>query len=220
MDKIFPNKPVLLVLYGFPGSGKTYFSRQFCLGVHAAHLEEDKIRKELFENPRYTKQENLVVNRLMSYMVSEFLKAGLSVVYDANTMRASQRKRLKELAKENKAESMLLWLQVDADTAYIRNAKRDRRTLDDRFAAGYDVNGFKQVASMMQHPTEAEQCVVVSGKHTFNSQISSVMRKLADMRVVSAESASKNIIKPELTNLVASHAPKTNSNGKKSIVLR
>lgn len=219
MDKIYPNKPVLLVLYGFPGSGKTYFSRQFCQGVHAAHLEEDKIRKELFENPKYTKQENLVVNRLMSYMAEEFLKAGLSVVYDANAMRTGQRRHLKELAKNNKAESVVLWLQVDADTAYIRNVKRDRRKSDDRYSAGYDVEGFKEVASMMQHPNENENYVVVSGKHTFSSQISTVMRKLADMLVVSPEHANTKIIKPELTNLVARHVPKS-VNGKKSIVLR
>ena len=39
MEKILPEKPVLIMMYGFPGSGKTYFARQFCEEVQMAHLD-------------------------------------------------------------------------------------------------------------------------------------------------------------------------------------
>ena len=91
MAKINPLKPLLVQLYGFPGSGKTYFARQFCEQVQAAHVQDDRIRFELFEQPRYDKQENDVITQLMDYMTGEFLSAGISVVYDTNAMRMSQR---------------------------------------------------------------------------------------------------------------------------------
>ena len=56
------------MLYGFPGAGKTYFARQFCENVQAAHLQSDRIRSELFEEPRYDKRENEIVSQLMNYM--------------------------------------------------------------------------------------------------------------------------------------------------------
>src|SRR4051812_17679765 len=109
MAKILPSKPVLITLYGYPGSGKTYFSRQFCEHIQAAHLEQDRIRFELFEEPRFTKQENFVVGKLMDFMAGEFLAAGVSVVYDMNAMRISQRLNLRELANRNKAKSLVIW---------------------------------------------------------------------------------------------------------------
>src|SRR3982751_3793271 len=98
MAKIYPSKPFLLLFYGYPGAGKTYFARQFCDNVQAAHLQSDRIRGELFQEPRYDKQENDIVAQLMDYMTEEFLSAGLSVIYDVNAMRASQRRALRDMA--------------------------------------------------------------------------------------------------------------------------
>jgi predicted kinase len=202
MEKILPSQPFLLLLYGFPGSGKTYFARQFTEAIQAAHLEQDRIRLELFQQPKFSKQENFALNRIMEYMSGEFLNAGISVVYDANVMRIGQRHALRELARKNKATPLLIWFQVDADTAFIRNEKRDRRKFDDRYAVGYDVESFKQVAAYMQHPEPTEDFVVVSGKHVFNGQMSSVIKKLADMHVLKFSSAQNKMVRPELVNLV------------------
>src|ERR1035438_318796 len=113
MSKILPLKPFLLILYGYPGSGKTYFARQFCESLQAAHLQADRIRGELFEQPRYDKQENDVTNQLMNYMAEEFLSAGLSVVYDANAVRTAQRHALRAMANKYHAQPVLVWLQAD-----------------------------------------------------------------------------------------------------------
>ena len=134
MAKIIPTRPFLLLLYGFPGAGKTYFARQFCDNVQAAHLQADRIRSELFEAPRYDKQENMVVTQLMDYMTEEFLSAGLSVVYDVNVGRAGQRRVLRDLARRCHANPMLVWFQMDSDGAFTRTIKRDRRRADGRLA--------------------------------------------------------------------------------------
>jgi predicted kinase len=80
MAKVIPSRPALIMLYGFPGSGKTYFARQFCDAIQAVHVQGDRIRAELFEQPRYDKAENAVVTQLMNYMTEEFLAAGISVL--------------------------------------------------------------------------------------------------------------------------------------------
>ena len=220
MDKIIPAKPVLILLYGFPGSGKTYFSRQFCEEIHAAHLEEDRIRAELFENPRFSKQENFALNRIMDYMTGEFLSAGISVVYDMNAMRIANRRQLRENARKHKAEVLIVWFQVDADTAFMRNVKRDRRRLDDRYAAGYDVENFKQLASHMQQPDVTENFIVVSGKHTYTSQRSTVIKKLADQHIIKPSAAMHKMVKPELVNLVPNGQKDSSQDGRRNIVLQ
>jgi predicted kinase len=90
MNKISLYKPVLICLYGYPGSGKSYVARNMEEVLQIASVSADRIRHELFRNPRYDAQENAIVAQLMNYMAEEFLRAGVSVVYDANAMRVGQ----------------------------------------------------------------------------------------------------------------------------------
>lgn len=201
MAKTVPKQPVLLMLYGFPGAGKTYFARQFSQHIQAAHIDSDRIRSELFEKPRYDKQENDVITQLMNYMTSEFLSAGMSVVYDVNAMRASQRHGLRELARRAKAQPILIWFQMDPESAFQRNGQRDRRHSDDKHAAGYDKKSFEAIVGHMQNPTPTEDYIVVSGKHTFNAQFGAVVRRLRDLGLI-APSSNTPAVKPGLVNLI------------------
>lgn len=202
MAKIYPVRPFLLMFYGFPGAGKTYFARQICDNVQAAHLQADKIRAELFEQPQYDKQENAVVNQLMDYMTEEFLSAGLSVAYDANAVRGAQRRALMGLARKHKAIPLIVWFQMDADTAFARNQKRDRRRADDKYAPQLDRTTFEEVLGNMQNPKANEDYVVVSGKHLYNMQQSAVVNKLRSLGALSQDDANARVVKPGMVNLV------------------
>lgn len=202
MSKIIPVKPLLIQLYGFPGSGKTYFARQLCEHVQAAHIQADRIRYELFENPRYDKQENDVIAQLMDYMAQEFLSAGVSVVYDANAMRLAQRHGLREMARKGHAQPLLIWLQVDPDSAYARTTQRDRRRSDDKYAEPMDRKTFDNIAGHMQNPQPIEDYVVISGKHVFKTQYSAVMKKLHELNMISSDIAASQVAKPGMVNLV------------------
>ena len=202
MAKIYPAKPFLLMFYGFPGAGKTYFARQFCETVQAAHLQADRIRGELFEAPRYDKQENDVVTQLMDYMSAEFLSAGLSVAYDVNALRAAQRHALRDMARKCHAQPLLVWFQMDPETAFTRSIKRDRRRADDKYAAQWDRTTFENILNHMQNPAIAEDYVVVSGKHLFNMQQSAVVSKLRSFGVLTGDDTNARVIKPGLVNLI------------------
>lgn len=202
MAKLYPVKPFLLLFYGYPGAGKTYFARQFVEHVQAAHVQADRIRGELFEEPRYDKQENDIVMQLMDYMTEEFLSAGLSVAYDTNAMRAKQRRALYDMAYRCHAQPIVVWFQMDPDTAFARNAKRDRRRADDKYAPGWDRATFEQIMSHMQNPSNGENFAVISGKHLFNMQHSAIVSKLRQMGVLSSGDAGTQTIKPGLVNLV------------------
>jgi predicted kinase len=202
MSKIYPTKPFLLLFYGYPGSGKTYFARQFADNVQMAHLQADRIRGELFDEPRYDKQENSIVRHLMNYMTEEFLAAGLSVAYDMPAVRSKQRRELYELAKRYRAQPVLVWFQMDQDTAFSRNQKRDRRRADDKYAAMLDRTSFEDNIGQMQNPGPGEHYVVISGKHLFNMQQSAVISALRSKGVLAHDDASSRVIKPGLVNLV------------------
>lgn len=201
MTKIQLSKPVLICLYGYPGSGKSYVARNLSGVIEAAHVSGDRIRSELFEQPRYDQQENAVINHLMNYMTDEFLNAGVSVVYDTNAMRIAQRRNLRMLANKHRAEHMLIWLQIDAESAFLRTQSRDRRTADDRFAAPQSRQSFDGALNGMQNP-QGEDYVVISGKHNFVTQKSAIMNRLYQMGLISGDAMLHSVAKPELVNLV------------------
>lgn len=220
MAKITPVKPLLIQLYGFPGSGKTYFARQLTEHVQAAHVQGDRIRYELFENPRYDKQENDVITQLMDYMTGEFLSAGISVVYDTNAVRAGQRHALREMARKAHAQPLLIWLQIDADSSYARTTQRDRRRSDDKYAAPMDRSTFDNITGGMQNPQNTEDYVVISGKHVFKTQYSAVMKRLHELNLISSNEVVSQVAKPGMVNLIPNPAAGRVDMTRRNIMIR
>lgn len=202
MTKFRLKKPVLIMLYGFPGSGKTYFGRQFAESIGAVHLQSDRVRYELFEEPRYDQQENDIISHLMQYMTEEFLNAGLSIIYDGDVTRQSSRRMVREVAFVTKSFPLLVWPQIDVESAYQRIVKRDRRKSDDKYAMSFDRKGFEAYIGKMQNPDLTEDYAVISGKHNFQTQVNAVIKKLYDVGLVDTDSARAGLVKPGLVNLV------------------
>jgi predicted kinase len=219
VSKVILNKPALILLYGFPGSGKTFVARQLCEDISAAHVQGDRIRYELFEEPRYDRQENDIVNHLMTYMAEEFLNAGISVVYDMNASRLGSRRILRDLARKSKADSLLVWVQIDTESAFSRVVKRDRRKTDDHYAMSLDRTTFEDLVAQMQNPGPAEEYLVISGKHNYQTQRNAIMKKLYDQGLISSDIASK-VVKPGLVNLVPNPAAGRVDIARRNIIIR
>lgn len=198
-QKIIPSKPFIVFLYGFPGSGKSFFARQLSESVKVAHLQQDRLNHELYgEN---SEQADKMSRNAMNFMTREFLRAGVSVIYDSNVPRLAERRILRDAARQAKAIPVLIWLQIDPESAYHRTQQRDRRKSDDHYARPYNPQEFEAAISRMQNP-ENEDYIVISGKHTFQTQKTSVFKKFYELGIFNPAQLSKNIAKPELVNLV------------------
>jgi predicted kinase len=220
MSKVIPSKPLLIMLYGLPGAGKTYFARQLCDNLQAVQVQGDRIRGELFKEPRYDAQENTVVNQLMEYMAGEFLSAGVSVVYDTNALRTTQRRHLRELALRAGVKPLVVWFQIDAETAYLRSVKRDRRRSDDRYAAPMTQAAFRNIAQHMQNPASTEDYVVISGKHLFATQLNAIMKRLHELKFIGSDDMSRGVVKPGMVNLVPKPASGRVDMTRRNIIIR
>ena len=198
MQKNMLNSPIIISYYGMPSSGKTTLSASICELLGMAHVSSERLRFELFEKPRYDKTEHQIVMQLMSYMTEQFIKNGVSVVYDISLSRNVDRKHVKDLTRRLHAYELLIWLQLEEDTAWLRSKNRG----NEKYAAKITQEQFKKDIKLMQNPN-SEECLVLSGKHVFASHKKAILKRLTDNNLLNLESFQPKMAKPELTNLVS-----------------
>lgn len=216
MKKIALKKPVMFILYGFPGSGKSHFARQLSESLHVSLVSGERIRFELFEKPHYDKAEQGIVSHLSEYMSEEFLSAGLSVVLDVDTSKKAYRRKLRDLTRSKKAVPVLIWFQIDPDSAYARTKQRDRRTTEGKYARTFTKDEYNKFVNAMQYPEKDEDFVVLSGKHSFQMQKTAILRKLFDLGLIESSDLSAHVVKPGMINLV----PANPEDGSRNINVR
>mgnify|MGYP001589967428 CR=1 FL=1 len=117
-------KPVLIATLGYPGSGKTFFSRRFAKEFGFFHINSDLLRSEIFPKPNYSEEENASVLRTRNFITEELLRKGVSVIHDANLTKKIYRKNLQQIAKRQKADYLLLWFKTSVETSLNRLKKR------------------------------------------------------------------------------------------------
>lgn len=173
--------PLLIVTMGFPGSGKTFFARQFADLHNLPRLSEDIIRFELFEDPQFNDDEADIIERMLYYGLDQLMKTEKTIICEGGFLKTAQRKRLYEIAAKNGYRTLIVWLQTDLETAAVRAKARDRRNPDSKYSFVIDRQTFVEIKNKLERPSEKEQVVVISGKHAFKGQCLTVLRKIASM---------------------------------------
>jgi predicted kinase len=197
--KINPQKPFFIMLYGYPGCGKSFFASQFAGEFHnTIYLNKNKIASELSKNIPGNDQ---FIDRMVEYITENYLENGISVVSDAPIIKKSDRKRLSHMALKHKIDPILVWMQIDAESAFLRTKLRAKKNKKEKDIASYSKQQFQEITNNMQNP-QNEDFFVISGKHTYKSQRGLVMNKMSKLKIINREQASKSMAKPGLVNLV------------------
>lgn len=173
-------KPVLLVTFGFPGSGKSYFSEKLSKEKGFFHINSDIIRFTLFKNPSFTKEEHEGVFALMDLITENLLKSGINVIYDCNTNFRSHRTRLKNLAKRAKANHYLIWVKTNIEVAEKRLAKRAKLKNSKKklLYRPVSIETLHKLKNEMQVPKGKEEFIAIDGHLRFSEQIKELESKL------------------------------------------
>ena len=118
-------RPVLILLCGIPGSGKTTWAKNYISkNPDFVHLSSDAIRAELYGDENI--QGNPVeVFTLMQKKAVESLNAGYNVVYDATSMTRKDRAGIISMCpKFTHIQCNIIWAPIE--TCIERDATRER----------------------------------------------------------------------------------------------
>ncbi len=116
-------KPVLILLCGIPGSGKSTFAKS--VQAHYTILSSDEIRSELGDVN--DQSNNKKVFDVLHERIREELLKGNSVIVDATNVKRKYRKAILDAVSDIECFKLADVLLVDYQTCLERNAKRDRK---------------------------------------------------------------------------------------------
>lgn len=172
MKPIISNKPHMIVVVGIPGSGKSFFAEHFAATFKAPLISYDRLRTELTTDC----DENVIASNIANYLLEEVLKTGRTVVYDGQTDLRTERALIAKKSRDSGYEPLFIWVQTESVTAKKRATKpnSDKTNLS---TEQFDIK-FRRFSP----PHQIEKAIVISGKHTYSSQLKIVLKHLVEPR--------------------------------------
>ena len=176
MKSLGTNKPHLVITVGIPGSGKTYFAVHFAETFKAPIVNFDRIRKDLFGSQELSKEEIKTVAKVTDYMLEEVFKTGRTIVYEGQTNSRAERANMAKKARDAGYEPLFIWVQTEPLTA----RKRATKKVDG--ISPMTIDEFDITVKRFNVPQETERVIVISGKHTYATQLKIVLKHLVEPR--------------------------------------
>lgn len=170
MKPLSLNIPHVIMMVGIPGAGKSFFANHFAQTFSAPIISYHSISP--------LSSDSHATRTLTAHMLSELLKTGRTIVYDGASSTRADRQALVKLARNAGYETSIVWVQTESTAAKQRSTKqyRDRPYLTS-----------EQFEARLRHftaPNPAEKAIVISGKHTYASQLKIILGRLVSSREI------------------------------------
>jgi predicted kinase len=123
---------LIIVVCGLPGVGKSTLAKDLAPLTNAVILSSDKIRKELFPKPTYSKQEVKLIYDVMILLAKYLYRAGINCIIDATFNKEKSRTELKNklMLPEEELRIVECICPEDAVVSRLKSRKNDYSDAD------------------------------------------------------------------------------------------
>lgn len=137
---------MIIIVFGLPGSGKSYFAMKLAKKLQARYVNSDVIRNELFAVKEYSQEEKMKVYNEMIREMKKAIQQNANIILDATFYKKSIRNKFSEAVKE--FGQSIIFIEVWADQKIIIERLSRKRQYSD---ADYSVHLFiKEVFEPMK----------------------------------------------------------------------
>lgn len=165
---------MIIIVFGLPGSGKSYFASRLAMQLDATYVNSDELRMEMVADRTYTETEKNMVYDAMLKAMSEAVAVGKPIVLDATFYKKSIRKRF-----EHKARHMgqrIIYIEVTAPEAIIEDRLKIPRTYSE---ADFDV--YLKIRKVAE-PLKAEHLILESSNNNIVSMLHEAIQYISTIR--------------------------------------
>lgn len=156
------SKPYAILVFGAPKSGKTSFAEHFSQTINAPFL-----------NLTHLVNEYHVSKKLAEELINQISKSRSTLIIEGNIDTEAQRKEMREMLVKFGYQPIIVWVQTDLNTIKQR-MRASYRTLSEAKDA------LSKALSRIEAPADDEKTIVISGKHTYQTQCRNVVNRLTD----------------------------------------
>ena len=115
---------MVIIVFGLPGSGKTYFASCLTKLLRSDYINSDRLRKELFKERTYSEQEIATVYNEMLVKMRAAVNQKKNLVLDATFHKNDKRE---PFVKEMEGKGGIYFIEVRANENLIQERlKKDR----------------------------------------------------------------------------------------------
>lgn len=169
MKQLTLANPHVIIMVGIPGAGKTAFAEQFAETFKTPYVNEGAITREGDLNASQSE-------KVTRSFLDELLKTRRTLVYEGSTTTKSDRQKLVEHIVKAGYTPLIVWVQTESVEAKRRALKKHPK------GSGLSSQDFDSAVSSFQTPIAKEHATVISGKHTYATQLRVILKQLSSER--------------------------------------
>ena len=158
------SKPYAILVFGAPMSGKTTFAEQFSARFNAPFLN----LSELYIEHKLTRKLTIV-------LIQQLTKCKQTLILEGGLDTEKQRNEIKDVLTKSGYKPVLIWVQTDLNAIKHRMRHKYKKLEDAK-------NALAEQYKKIEAPSELEQPLVISGKHTFQTQCKNVLAGLSERK--------------------------------------
>lgn len=155
------NQPRALLIFGAPCSGKTTFGRKFAKRFNLAFYDLDELQSKYH-----------LSRKLILVFIEQIAKTGQTLLIEGCLDTEKDRKEVGNILSAADYQISTIWIQTDLATIRTRLKARYKNVSDAK-------NAYETVVARLEAPSEEEAPIILSGKHTFDTQVKHVLAGLA-----------------------------------------
>ncbi len=154
-------QPRALLVFGAPCSGKSTFAAKLAKRFGIAYYDFEEL-----------KQNYNLTNKLVLMLVEQIAKTGQTIVIEGNIGTEKEREEMRRILRPQGYLVSTVWIQTDVAT--IRSRLKTKYKTVAKAKEVYD-----STVPRLEAPSEVESPIILSGKHTFETQLKHILASLS-----------------------------------------